>query len=284
MKERYFCSVDKDRLDKRLRVLGQRLNEVENLMIGGKTSFLPMITDEKGKLSDEKIDALIDRLLYALEEYENPGISDGKGGIYTEPIPEDHESDISPQTAALYRRFLYCAFCILANGDITPVKLQPTFGELLNTAKNTNSDVRNIMHNYILSTGDSLDILGNFVSLALGRDILGQYHDKDPICFGDEEDAGADLDARKRAWQTALPDPARFLEAFDKYVGARYRGIDCSMFKTNMEHMIAVFLYTRGLSAFALGDDYHRIDSIIETFCRSIENECRKGVDILNDE
>lgn len=284
MKERYFCSVDKDRLDKRLRVLDQRLNEVGNLMLGGKMSFLPMITDEKGKLSDEKIDALIDRLLYALEEYENPEVSDGKGGIYTEPIPEDYEPDISPQTAALYRRFLYCAICILANGDITPVKLQPTFGELLNTAKNTNSDVRNIMHNYILSTGDSLDILGNFVSLALGRDILGQYHDKDPICFGDEEDAGADLDARKRAWQTALPDPERFLEAFDKYVGARYRGIDCSMFKTNMEHMIAVFLYTRGLSAFALGDDYNRIDSIIEMFCKSIENECRKGVDILNDE
>ena len=284
MKERYFCTVDKDRLDKRLKVLGQRLNEIGNLMIGGKTSLLPMITNENGKLSDEKIDRFIDELLDALEAYKDPEISDGKGGIYIEPMPEDHEPETAPQTAALYRNFLYCALCILANGGITPVMLQPTFGELLNIAKNTGSDVVNIMHNYILSTGDALDILGNFVSLALGKDTLGQYHGKDPICFGDEEDAGADLDARKKAWESALPDPERFLEEFDNYVGARCRGIDCSMFKADIEHMTAVFLYRRGLSAFALGDDYHRIESIIETFCRSIENECRKGVDKLNDE
>lgn len=284
MKERYFCTVDKDRLDKRLKVLGQRLNEIEKLIIGGKTSFLPMITNGNGKLSDEKIDRFIDELLDALETYKDPEISDGKGGIYTEPMPEEHEPETPPQTAALYRNFLYCAICILANGGITPVKLQPTFGELLDIAKNTNSDVVNIMHNYILSTGDALDILGNFVSLALGRDILGQYHGKDPICFGDEEDAGADLGARKKAWKSALPDPERFLEAFDNYVGARYRGIDCSTFKADIEHMTAVFLYRRGLSAFALGDDYHRIESIIEAFCRSVENECRKGVDKLNDE
>lgn len=284
MKERYFCTVDKDRLDNRMKVLCQRLNEIENLVIGGKTSFLPMITDENGKLSDERIDALVDKLLRALEEYKFPEISDGRGGIYTEPMPEEYEPDTPPQIAALYRNFLYCAFCILANGDITPVKLQPTFGELLNIVKNTNSDVVDIMHNYILSTGDSLDILGNFVSLALGRDILEQYHDKDPICFGDEEDAGADLEARKKAWENALPDPPKFLETFDNYVGARYRGIDCSCFKSDMEHMTAVFLYKRGLSAFALGDDYNRIESIIEAFCRSIENECRRGVNRLNNE
>lgn len=284
MKEKYFCTVDKDRLDKRLRTLGQRLNEIQNLIIGGKTSFLPMITDGNGKLSDERIDTLIDKLLSSLEEYKTPEISDGKGGIYTEPMPEEYEPDTPPQIAALYRNFLYCALCILANGDITPVQLRPTFGELLNTAKNANPEVGNIMHNYILSTGDSLDVLGNFVSMALGKDILGQYHDKDPICFGDEEDAGADLDARKKAWESALPDPERFLETFDKYVGARYRKIDCSAFVADTEHMIAVFLYTRGLSAFSFGDEYQRIDSIIDTLCRSIENECRKGVNALKDE
>ncbi|MGN1120034.1 MAG: hypothetical protein ACI4Q4_06725, partial [Oscillospiraceae bacterium] len=110
------------------------------------------------------------------------------------------------------------------------------------------------------------------------------YHVKDPIYFGDEEDAEADLDARKRAWENALPDPERFLNAFDKYVGERFRGIDCSMFEVDMEHTISVFLYRYGLSAFALGDEYHRIESIIETFCKSIENECRKGVNKFNDE
>ena len=284
MKERYFCNVDKDRLDKRVKALDQRLNEIENLIIGGKTSFLPMVTDENGKLSDEKLDRLTDELLDALEAYVHPEISDGKGGIYTDPMSEEHVSEISPQTAELYRNFLYCALCILANGEITPVRLHPTFGELLNIAKSTDTDAVNIMHNYILSTGDALDILGNFVSMALGRDILGQYHGKDPICFGDEEDAGADLDARKKAWENALPDPERFLRAFDGYVGARCRGLDCSTFKSDIGHMTAVFLYTRGLSAFALGDDYRRIESIVETFCRSIENECRKGVDKLNDE
>lgn len=284
MKEQYFCNVDKSRLDKRLKMLRQRLDEVENLIIGGKTSFLPMITDENGRLSDKKIDRLIDELLDALEEYENPRISDGKGGIYTEPMSEEYDPEITPQKAALYRCFLYCSLCILANGGITPVRLQPTFGELLNTAKSSNSEVVNIMHNYILSTGNALDILGNFVSLALGRDILGKYHVKDPICFGDEADAEADLAARKSAWENALPAPARFLDAFDKYVGERYRGFDCTMFEADMEHMISVFLYRYGLSAFALGDEYHRIESIIESFCRSIENECRKGVDKLNDE
>lgn len=284
MKEQYFCNVDKSRLDKRLKMLRQKLNEVENLIIGGKTSFLPMITDDEGKLSDKKIDSLIDELLDGLEEYENPGISDANGGVYTEPMSEDFEPEITPQKAKFYRCFLYCAFCILANGGITPVKLNPTFGELLNAAKSTNPDVVNIMHNYILCTGDALDILGNFVSMALGRDILGQYHVKDPICFGDEADAESDLDARKKAWENALPTPERFLQSFDEYVGTRCRGIDCSMFEADMEHTISVFLYRRGLSAFALGDDYSRIESIIESFCKSIENECRKGVDKLDDE
>lgn len=278
MDKRFFCISDKFLFDNRVRALNRRLNKAKNTIIGGNVSLLPLITDDNGKLSEEKIGKLTEELFEALEEYENPEISDGKGGIVTDPRePVDCEPYLSPETAELYKCFLYCTLCILANGNITPMKLFPTFGELLNISGNSNAEVTRFLHNYILKTGDSLDILGNYVSIALGEDVLAQYYDKDYMCLskviGDSE-----LAEIKKNWENALPDPQKFIEIFDKYVGMRYRKADCSLFKQDMEHMISVFLYNRGLSAFALGDDYDRIDHIVDMFCRSVEKECRKGV------
>lgn len=284
MNKRFFCINDKMLLDERISTLNRRLNEARNTIIGGNVSLLPLITDNNGKLSEEKIDKLTEELFEALEEYENPEISDGKGGIVIDSRePIDDEPYLSSKTAELYSCFLYCTLCILANGKITPVNLSPTFEELLNISGNSNAEVNKFLHDYILSTGDSLDILGNYVSIALGKDVLQQYHLKDYMCLG-EKVSDSELAKRKRLWEEALPDPEKFIYKFDKYVCMRCSGADCSLFKQDMEHMISVFLYNRGLSSFALGDDYDRINHIIEMFCKSIEKECRKGVSRLNHE
>ncbi|MCH5193574.1 MAG: hypothetical protein J1F11_06405 [Oscillospiraceae bacterium] len=73
-------------------LLSDRLEELEGIIDGTGTSFLPMITDESGKSVTEKADALADELLESLRHY----------------LELEHKK-LTDQEEEMYSCFLYCA-------------------------------------------------------------------------------------------------------------------------------------------------------------------------------
>lgn len=93
---------DVSNLSYRKEFLGEELNKIRDTVNGRGESYLPYITDENGRITDEKIEGLIYDLIDALKQYKNVRFSTG--------------NSLAAETEELYRCFLYCTILGIAWG------------------------------------------------------------------------------------------------------------------------------------------------------------------------
>lgn len=81
----------------RRKVLQDRLKELEHLVTGRGESYLPFISNEKGKVTEEKTEQFISEMLGAFQRY----------------IKFNPRRTLSGETLEMYESFLYCAILSL---------------------------------------------------------------------------------------------------------------------------------------------------------------------------
>lgn len=167
---KHFTESDKYALESGIRALDEKLYRAKNMLLGGDVELMGMIKDEDGSISDEKVEALADEMVAALEEYRSlygeiePGeIPDNYYREGNMIVPDEHAPRLDPSEAELYRSFAYCAIYVAANKIIA----NGTFGEMFEIAENSMYSIGNKAADseYCLSTDDTLELLGIIMTL-----------------------------------------------------------------------------------------------------------------------
>lgn len=282
METRLFTQSDKVSMEQAVQALEKKLDNARKTILGGNISFLPLITDGDGTVSDEKIEALVRDMVKALREYETPYGESEPGEIpqnyhmeNSNIVPDESAPTLDPDKEELYRSFIYCAICAAANLR----DFGGTFGDILDIAANRAYAVES---EYYFSTTDSLELFGNLASCALGVDVLSEYYEKTnpPVSWNTESDEEAHNAAESR--KKTIPDSDKFISEFKKYVAlnnAKFGG------RNHIEErgaMIMTYLYKKGYTVLALGDDYSVIKNIVENFRSAIETECSRRTPVTN--
>lgn len=72
----------------------------------------------------------------------------------------------------------------------------------------------------------------------------------------------------------AIPDPEKFISEFKRYVKLNNTkfGRRCNVAERG--DMIMTYLYKKGFTVMALGDDYSAVENIVDNFRSAIEAEC----------
>lgn len=282
MGAKLFTQSDKVSMEQAMQVLVKKLGSAQKAILGGNISFIPMITDENGKLSDERIESLAEDMVKSLREYICPYGKPESGEIplnyHFETdflVPDESASALDPEENALYKSFAYCAICVAAN----KWDFNGTFGDILDIAANKAYAVDS---EYYWNTDDSLEIFGNLVCCALGTDILSEYYTKSSQAFywSAESDETSYKDALSR--KQAIPDPEKFISEFRKYVNLNREKSDNRNHIAERGNMIMTYLYKKRLTVLALGDDYSTIENIVENFRDAIETECSDRTPVSN--
>lgn len=189
-----------DFMDFRLETFNERLKEISNIVTGRNTELATYISDEDGKISDERIDGLISDLIEGLINYDQQLYSHL---IYT--LPEE--------TRELYECFLYCTIQGVAHMkyvDIlqhTEVERVTTFSDILDILNNsfTYRDRSELLYieqlGYPVATGDT----GFFRCCDVAYEILTDSNIMN--VFSDEE---AEIVTEMRGKQ-------RSMEVYDDY-------------------------------------------------------------------
>lgn len=90
----------------RNRILEKQLRNIRNTVNGRGESYVPLITDERGNVTDEKVEQLICELICSLKRYKKSAQQQAAG--------------LTEETEELYRCFLYCAILGIAQEDDFP--------------------------------------------------------------------------------------------------------------------------------------------------------------------
>lgn len=274
METRLFTQGDKISMERAVRTLEKKLDSALSTILGGGISFLPMVRDADGRLSAEKIEALAEDMVKALREYETPYGLPEAGEIpqnyHREGcniVPDESAPALDADKEELCRSFAYCAICAAAIRE----DLGGTFGDILDIASNKAYAKDS---EYYFSTGDSLELFGNLIANTLGTDILSEYYERSnpPVSWSVESDEAAHNAAQ--SMKNALPDPGRFLSEFKKYVKLNNAKFGGRNHITERGDMIVTYLYKKGYTVLALGDDYSTIENIVENFHSTVEAEC----------
>ena len=282
MGAKLFTQSDKVYMKQAMQALDKMLSSTQHTILGGNISFIPMITDENGKLSDERIESLAEDMVKSLREYICPYGKPESGEIplnyHFETdflVPDESASALDPEENALYKSFAYCAICVAANKR----DFNGTFGDILDIAANKAYAVDS---EYYWNTDDSLEIFGNLVCCALGTDVLSEYYTKSnqPMGCGVESDEASYKDAETR--RNAIPNPEKFISEFKKYVSLNHDKLRDRNHIDERKNMIMTYLYKKRLTVLALGDDYSTIENIVENFRDAIETECSDRTPVSN--
>lgn len=278
----HFTQSDKVSMEQARQALGKKLSSVQKTILGGNISFIPMITDSDGKLSDEKIESLAEEMVKALREYITPYGEPEPGEIPANyhieslfAVPDESAPALDVEEGELYKSFAYCAICAAANKR----DFNGTFGDILDIAANRACAVDS---EYYWSTGDSLEVLGNLVCCALGTDVLSEYCTKSnqPISRSSEFDEASYKIAESRSH--TIPNPEKFISEFKKYVKLNHDKFRDRNHIAERGNMIMTYLYKKGFTVLALGDDYSAIENIVENFRNAIETECSDRTPVTN--
>lgn len=272
MERRFFTQSDKVTMEQAAQALEKKLDRARNTILGGNISFLPLLTDADGRLSDERIEALAADMVRALRECVTP---------YGEPepceIPQNYRLEnnfIVPEESApplgagkeeLNKSFVYCAVCVAASLRY----FGGTFGDILDIAANQAYTAES---EYRFSTADSLELFGNLAACALGTDVLSGYYEKTSVIRRAKDDETAYNAAE--SGKKAIPDPEKFISEFKKYVKLNNTKFGGSGHIAERGDMVMTYLYKKGFTVLALGDDYSAVENIVDNFRSAIEAEC----------
>lgn len=282
MRKKLFAQSDKVTIEQNMQALEKKLNSTQNAILGGNISFIPMITDSDGKLSDEKIESLAEEMVKALREYVTPYGEPESGEIPSNYhleshffVPDESSPVLDVEDGELNKSFAYCAICVAANKQV----FNGTFGDILDIAANRAYAVES---EYYWNTDDSLEIFGNLVCCALGTDVLSEYYTKSnhPMGWGVESDEASYKDAETR--RNTIPNPEKFISEFKKYVSLNHDKLRDRNHIDERKNMIMTYLYKKRLTVLALGDDYSTIENIVENFRDAIETECSDRTPVSN--
>ena len=113
-----------DFMDFRLETFNERLKEISNIVTGRNTELAAYISDEDGKISDERIEHFVSNLIEGLVNYNQQ--------LYSHLLYK-----LSDETRELYECFLYCTIqgvAYMQYVDIlqyTEVERVTTFSDIL---------------------------------------------------------------------------------------------------------------------------------------------------------
>ena len=143
-----------DFMDFRLETFNERLKEISNIVTGRNTELAAYISDEDGKISDERIEHFVSNLIEGLVNYNQQ--------LYSHLLYK-----LSDETRELYECFLYCTIQGVAHMkyvDIlqhTEVERVTTFSDILDILNNsfTYRDRSELLYieqlGYPVATGDT---------------------------------------------------------------------------------------------------------------------------------
>ena len=278
METRFFTEKDRLFLEQTVTELDKKLSRVRNTILGGNISFLPLITDAGGELSNEKIEALAEDMVKALREYETPYGELEPGGTpqnyHTEgnrTVPDESAPKLDAEKEELYKCFAYCAVCAAA----VMRDLGGTFGDILDLAANR---IYAVDSEYYFSTDDSLELFGNLAACELGTDVLSEYYKKHshPLSRSTGS-AGSAINGK-----ATLPTPEKFISEFKKYVKLSNAVSGGRDHITERSNMVMTYLYKKGLTVLALEDDYSALENILEKFRSAVEAECSDRIAVTS--